>query len=280
MLELRTMALSLIVFCFAAFELGDRRAVPDRPTTSSVPSAAADLQGSKEVAQIVEILFENRRAGLPSAASLVAPGGRLVINSFPALSADGSKIAVLYHAFHPMTSAYPTLDVYDTAGLSLRQRFELLPEQQRDVGEHGGDSNLFDPKILTRVEDRIQELNRYLRQERFQPIPALFRFESRKAALTPVENLGMRIVYQFDLDRGLSALAVTSTVAAGKGYEVNMPILPVIDGSGDLYTDCGVVGFPSQGWYEPALQVLVLQLVFSSARDDCDLPDQWLLRQL
>lgn len=134
-----------------------------------------------------------------------------------------------------------------------------------------------DPAILVRVEQRLQEANRYLTQGRFRSMRGLFEFSWREP-VRAVENEGRRIVYDSDAERSL--LKITSFATNQIELEMVMPVIPSIVGAENPENNCSVQGFPQQGWYAPDLRIMVLQLIFSSARDDCDQPEQWLLKRL
>ncbi len=222
----------------------------------------------------VQISLADWRSDLPAGASLVVPSGGLVNNGFPALSSDGSKIAIFHRASHPMEKAYPTLDIYSTSSLQLQERIELLERY-----EHGHGSGLDDQSVLDRVRQSVQKINELMAQGGFRPIEELFTF-SQDHSRGPVENMGKTVAYAEDLGGRPSRLAVTSTNMGCKELEITMPVVPVIEGSEDQFNDCGVRGFPAQGWYEPDKSVLILRIEFLSARDDCDQPEQWLIKRL
>lgn len=276
-------ALSLLLFCVVGLSLsaqaGDAKLCDEQPAPPVLAvnsGGQSNEQAATATAPPVELWFGEWRSELPPGVSLVIGGGSLVNNSFPALSADGSKIAILYHAPHPMKDAYPTLDIYSTASLSLQERIELVFEP-----ELRNTPNLSDPLIVARVEQRIQYVNCILRRGNFRSMTFLFDFGANGYTRgKPVEALGKRITYRRPDENEASILTITSLASVRVELEMAMPVIPVIEGHEDPYTNCSVEAFPSRAWYAPEIRVVVLQLSFTSARDDCDLPEQWLLKRL
>lgn len=253
---------------------------PDHSPASSVEPVESDggltPKFVGESAPTVEIRFENRRSDLPPGVSLVTPSGGLVNNSFPALSIGGNKVAVFYLASPSVEHAYPALDIYCSETSQLEERFEFFPDDEQRLGGQ----NLNGPEVQIHVEHRVLEANRYLSQNGFRSLPALFQFDQLGHAPMVTESLGKQIAVELDLDSGSSTLAIASAATGRTQLKMTMPVISVIEGTGDPYTDCSVQGFPRQGWYDPGSGVVVLRLEFSSARDDCDQPDQWVTKRM
>lgn len=90
-------------------------------TPMAALAGEGDETESTESPAQVEIWLDDWRGDLPPGVSLIVKGGRLINKSFPALSADRRRIAVLYYAGNPMAEGYPTLDIYSTETLALQE---------------------------------------------------------------------------------------------------------------------------------------------------------------
>lgn len=156
----------------------------------------------------------------------------------------------------------------------MQERIEFAPKSESAVKPE-----LDSPIVLAAIERRLIEVNRSLAQGGFRPLRNLFKFPPPwTESVEAVENAGKRIA--FDADAKPPVLAITSLAAARVELEVAMPVTPLNAGSGNPEDDCSVQGFPAQGWYDHDSRIVVVQLTFSSARDGCDQPDQWLLKHL
>lgn len=126
----------------------------------------------------VEIQLGRWRSDLPPGLSLVVPGGGLVNNGFPTLSADRTRIAIFYHSGYPLIDGYPTLDIYSTASLTLQERIDFFPEHQQIAETQKQNPDLNDPALLARIERRVADVDRYLKRGGFHSIPKLFEFKN------------------------------------------------------------------------------------------------------
>ncbi len=208
---------------------------------------------------------------LPPGTSLIVPGGAFINNGFPALSADRKRIALLYHAGHPLVEGYPTLDIYLTSTLVLQRRIEFIPKPDPAL-----DPSPRSPEVLKQIRLRLIEVNRNLAQGGFRPIPLLFDFTKQKL-YAPIENLDKRIAFTA---RGeISVLTITSLLTKRVELEMEMPTIPVFQDSSDPDNDCVVQGGVLQGWYDKNQKVYVLRMHLGGGRDGCELPEQWLLKR-
>lgn len=133
--------------------------------------------------------------------------------------------------------------------------------------------------MLAEIERRLIEVNRYLAQGSFQPMFELFQFPFPWVEpVNPVDRAGKRIAYTASTNP--PALIIRAKDTDQVELEMAMPVIPSIQGSDNPENDCGAQGFPHQGWYDHESRTVVLQLVFSSARDGCEQPEQWLLKRL
>lgn len=224
----------------------------------------------------VEIQFGNWRRDLPIGLSLVVPGGGLVNNGFPAISADRKLIAVFYYARHPLEDGYPTLDVYSTASLRLQNRVDFFPEHQRILDEKRQDPDLSDPDLVARIERRVIEVNRMLAEDGYRSMDTLYEVPAARGRLVGVEKFGKRINYP----SADGSLVVASSTTGQIELKLKMPIVQSISGSQDPLNDCEVQGDAEHAWFDPETQIAVMQMTFNSARDGCEQPERWLLERL
>lgn len=269
-----------IVILFLFVPNADFAAAPEKFPLAAYRAAYAmtigsdgddDAADTTRIAPVVEVRFERREDDLPPGVSLVIPGGGLVNNGFPALSADGARIAVFYHASHPLIDAYPTLDIYSSASLALQERVEFLPEWDSSDGH----SDLLDPQKMAYVANRVQEVNRLLYQEGFRSIPRWFRFQGY-APYTPADKFGRRAAY--GVDAKLDALVIT-TLREGK-VELKIEMPKYFTEAENPENNCVAGGFPEEGWYHAESRTFILRVTFNDARDGCEEPEQWLLKRL
>lgn len=226
--------------------------------------------------QYVGIWLDEWRDDLPPGISLIVKGGQLINKSFPAVSADRSRIALLYYAGPPMAEGYPTLDIYSTKSLALQERMELFPEHQQLIKSRGVDPDLLDPNVLEGIQRRLTEVNRILSCGAYTAMDMLFELP-KYGPLDGVENLGKRIDYPRTQD--LPRLSISS-LSTGR-VELEMMMSSEFPSYGVApESACGEGAEPEQAWIDTELQILVLRVVTSRSQDGCDLPEQWFLKRL
>lgn len=209
---------------------------------------------------------------LPPGVSLVVKNGGLINKGFPAMSADGDRIAVFYFAGSPWVGGYPTLDIYSTESLTLQKRIEIGP-RPRQPKYQAPDK----PELWIQIERQLIEVNRILAQGSFRPIPKLFDF-MRQQLYAPIERLDMRI--ERVAKDGTEVLIVTSLATGDVELELPMPSIPVYISAENPDNNCVVQGGVLEGWYDPEGQLLVLRMLFGGGRDGCELPEKWLIKRL
>lgn len=227
---------------------------------------------STDEAPVVQLRLGEWRSDLPPGISLIKKGGGFVNNGFPAMSADGNRVAMLYHGAYPFVHGYPTLDIYSTASLALQKRIEFGP---RPVSISDPAPNT--PDAWAEIERQLIEVNRVLAQGDFRRIPKLFDFIQQKF-YAPIEQDGKRIEYV--RKDGISVLIITSLATKEIELELPMPTISVYAEAEIPENNCSVRGNIRQGWYDPETQVVVLRMFLGSGRDGCELPERWLLKRL
>lgn len=242
--------------------------IPGLASGTSNEGVGADEQ------PLVQIRLDKRRTDVPPGVTLVVAGGGMMHNSFPALSADRSEIALLYRAGDPNLIGYPTFETYSTTTLELQERIELMPEIEVERG-----SSLRDQQLLMRIEGVLDDINARLSAGGYRSMETLFVLPlPRYDPLDGVERFGKRIDYPSN--ESSDSLTITSLATGKIELEIDMP-----RGVETYMTDpeellCGWGGLPQQAWYDPELRVMVLRMIFSTSMHGCEQPEQWHLKRL
>ncbi len=250
----------------------------------TMPVLACGGGGDKNVAPDqpahVRLLLDEPVRDLPAGTSLVIPGGGLVNNGFPAVSADGSQIAILHLAGDPMRESYPTLDIYSAANLKLQERVDLFPEYAQLI-EQGQEPNLRDDRLLARIEATVDEINERLRRDGFRAIPQWYDHEKHPPG-EPVDQFGRRLsfVWKEEGNDQTPAVEITSADTGTVEYRLVLPTIEVSTDPENLHNDCVVGSTITQAWFEPQQRILVVRMILAGSWDGCHLPDRWLLERL
>lgn len=225
---------------------------------------------------VMQIRLESDWNGTPSpGVSLTFNGGGLANNGFPAISADHSRIALLYMADHPMVRGYPIFEVWSIETLKRLRRVQMVPGYVSATEDH---VDVDSPEVLAAVERQLLEVNRILAKGDFQPMKILYDTQSIAQPVVGLEMFGKEIDYP-----GAGAdkyLTIASTATGRTELKLKMPIVQSISGSEDPLNDCEVQGNAEQAWYEPEHRVIVVRMTFISPRDGCEQPEKWILKRL
>lgn len=238
-------------------------------------NATSDEEAVTDELPLVQIRLDKRRTDLPPGVTLVVVGGGMMHNSFPALSADRSQLAILYYADRSMVPGYPALDFFSTGTLELKERLELFPSIEAERR-----SNLRDEQTLMGMEALLDDINVRLRKEGFRSIPQWY--ERHKHLSNNVDRFDKRLLSSWDESQEESIFSITSLATGELEFELLMPQIEV---SRSPYPDapelgCTVSGVVEQVWYEPDLRILILRMILGGSRDGCELPDRWILEHL
>lgn len=232
-----------------------------------------------DASRVVQLKFDDWRGDAPSGVSVVLKGGEVVNNVFPALSADRSRIALLYFAGHPLSDGYPTLDLYSTKTLELERRIEFLADRERISEDGQREYSVLDPEVLAVVKGRVAEINQLLRDGEFRSMPQFFQLEVYKP-LRDFERFGMRVEFPDSISSSNGQALTIRDADTGKGvFAMTMPS-GLVEFGGDPDNQCGYGGSPDQAWFDPELRLLVLRIVISSSRHGCEQPERWVLHHL
>lgn len=224
----------------------------------------------------VSLQFEEewRRDELPPNTTVIFKGGGFRGSGFPAVSSDGSRIALLYDGTHPLVGGYPTFELWSTQPIKRLRQIPLLSTLH-------GPGTLVDAtdssEAIDTIRQNIAEVNRILGQNDFTPIASLFDRTTEYGPLVNHASNGKIINYPGT--DGSASLEISS-LRGNVELKLAMPIIPVITQSEIPLNNCSVQGSPTQAWYVPQPEIVVVRITFISARDGCEQPEEWLLRRL
>lgn len=207
---------------------------------------------------------------------------------FPAISEDGTEVAILLSGLDFVDDHSITVDIRQTAdGRSIR-RYELQHKHE--------DAHSEDQAFRKQLVGRLGEPNAYLAQKRFQPMMPLYRMPTTglpgmcypypschsAAALevnprrspAVVVSEGKRIA--FDYDAGV--LSIGNVDGATGELVRSWPIRESRSG-GSASADCDVQAIPYQGWIGEDIasgrgRVAVLRVGYMAAAG-CEQADEW-----
>lgn len=199
-------------------------------------------------------------------------------NAFPAISADGAKVAILYGS-HKVFGGW-ALDIIDIERQNSVERFYLnwSPEELRPLRE---------PEA---VGTRLEVANSFLENEGFRTIDLFFDFyhtqtyayardyrrqhsnkELPEFWQTEVEP--WRIVYWNQEDR----LEIFDQNSYEPAFSVSLPLLGYEILHGHV---CKQRPNPTKGWYSDTTDVLVIASFWTASHVSCDRPPRWLITRL
>lgn len=211
-----------------------------------------------------------------SGTTLVQVGGGFGPSTFPAISADGDRVSVLYHALHPMIDGYPTLEVFSTTRSVVVERIDLHP---RD-GSASAETSLADDDVTTAVRQNIVRANEYLAAGRFRSMKPLFDFllpEWKFILNRSMERDGLAILHEAtEADPGRLIIRE----ARGGRVLLEAPMKQANAEAEDPDNSCISVGSPDQGWFDPVSRIIAIRIRNVGSQDGCDAPDEWLITRL
>lgn len=194
--------------------------------------------------------------------------------AFPAISADGTKVALLYGS-HEIYDGW-ALDIIDVKLQTSIERFYINWSRED-----------FSPLRETEViRVHMEKANAYLENERFSTLEPLFDFRFIYSSETQLQYVGhefpelwpieldpWRIVYQVRAHR----LEIFDQRSDEAVFSVSLPLLSYGIRAGVL---CKIRPKPLRGWYDAGADLLIVGVIWGASHLACDRPPRWLVARL
>lgn len=239
---------------------------------ASADEALLDAPGTAFAGVSLKIILSEWRADIPANMTWIRIGGGIEKSDFPALSSDRLRIALLYKAGDPHMSGYPVFEIWSTKLLKLLRRIPLVPRRESSL-DH--DVDTLAPEVIAAVKQQLVEVNRILADGGYRPMVALFKLP-QWGALNGIGKFGKHFSYPRNDEQPF--LTITSAATGHVDLKLKMPLIFL--GPENDENRCIARADPNQGWYDPVLRIVVIQLDFSGARDGCEQSEQWVLKRL
>lgn len=194
--------------------------------------------------------------------------GAIRFEGFPALSEDGSEIAILRRDDGMNYSA--SLVVLRRSDQSVLQRFQLLDETQGEVANDAG--------AVAKLEAAIAPPNAYLASGGFVPMERLYTLpaDSIPPPIQEFVSAGRR----FAFNRRSGELTIHAQRTNDEILRVKRPRLVQTAQGMHPHNACILDAVPSQGWIDAGAKFVVVRIDYVSSKDGCYEPEHWVLEAL
>ena len=194
--------------------------------------------------------------------------GAIRLEGFPALSKDGSEIAVLRHDDGMNYSA--SLVILRRSDQAVVRRFQLLDEEQ------GGAES--DVASIERLSAAVDPANAYLASKSFTSMASLYVLPTERYPPLVQEFESAGGYFTFNRRSGVVTFQVPGTTNPVVRLQRPRVVQTVPDL--DPHNECVLDAVPSQGWIDVAAKLVVARIDYVSSKDGCYEPEAWILETI
>jgi hypothetical protein len=196
-----------------------------------------------------------------------------VPEGFPALSGDGSELAI-FHSSNALVDE-AVLYVVDLSSRDVVRQFLF-------VSEFVEGARTIDQDFFARLVEIAADANEYLSAGAFTPIPRLYKMPSLEEMHTDYDGVWTKRTDSrnilFELESG--SLTITGLIPSDEGWQMQRPVEVWGPPGGHPFNFCQARGTPYRGWFSEAQGLLILNIGYLAGTHQCDRGDEWVIERL